>query len=493
MAKSKTENYSIYKNKKETEYTIKTKVYQKRKHLVVPVTMMVEGVHSGSAGPLLHTIGELGRYPASWNGIPVMINHPSKDGSPISANSPELIDNECVGRVYNTFVDEKKLKANVWLDEAKLKEVSEDTYNCIIEKQPIEVSVGVFTDDEDEEGEYNGETYEAVAHNHRPDHLALLPGGVGACSIEDGCGIRANKKGGKNVEIGIREALRLLNTNNYRVSEMEVNEEDGYIVKMDAVRQALYAKDSSTAYYYLEEMYDGYLIYSESLKEGGRHLYKQSYTYIDDVVEFVGDPVEVQKKVDVKYEVVTNTEQETTINNNNSKNKEDSEMGKCTDCVKKKVDALIANEVTAFEETDREFLQGLSEEQLDKMVPKTPEAAPAVNTARPGKEKNEEQAPQTLSEQDRADLNWARAQRAERRAKMAQGIQANTEKDLWSEAELTAMNDVQLEKLYNSVKKVAVKEEAYDYSLQNAGGNFNTNAGDEEILPPTGYSFEETK
>ena len=194
------ENYSIYKNKKESEYTIKTKVYQKRKHLVVPVTMMVEGVHSGSAGPLLHTIDELGRYPASWNGIPVMINHPSKDGSPISANSPELIDNECVGRVYNTFVEEKKLKANVWLDEAKLKEVSEDTYTCIIEKQPIEVSVGVFTDDENEEGEYNGETYEAIAHNHRPDHLALLPGGVGACSLEDGCGIRANKKGGKNVE-----------------------------------------------------------------------------------------------------------------------------------------------------------------------------------------------------------------------------------------------------------------------------------------------------
>ena len=170
-----------------SEYQIQERQHLGKKHLVVPVTMMVEGVHNGSHGPLLHTIAEMGKFPESWNGIPIVVNHPEVDGMNVSANDPEIIDSHTVGRVYKTHVDGSRLKAEAWLDEEKLGQVCPTTLARVKKKDPIEVSVGVFSDDEDVSGEWNGETYESIARNHRPDHLALLPGGVGACSLADGC------------------------------------------------------------------------------------------------------------------------------------------------------------------------------------------------------------------------------------------------------------------------------------------------------------------
>lgn len=172
------------------DYTIQTKELDGKKHLVVPVVMMVEGVHNGSRGPLFHSIEELGKIPASWNGIPVTVTHPQKDENYISANSPEI---PIVGRVYNTYAEDGKLKGEVWIDEAKIKKISPTALAYIMQGRALDVSVGVFTDEEPTSGEWNGEVYTAIALNHRPDHLALLPGESGACSWADGCGIRVNK------------------------------------------------------------------------------------------------------------------------------------------------------------------------------------------------------------------------------------------------------------------------------------------------------------
>jgi len=187
-------SYSAYKNKQVLDYEIKLTVHQEKAHLVAPVVMMVEGVHKGSQGALFHSIDELGKFPASWNGIPIVIYHPTEDGEPVSANVPEIIDKEIVGRVYNTNVDGKKLKAEAWFDEDKLNTVSPVTLQSINDNEEVELSLGMFTENEMVEGEYEGKKYEGIAKNHRPDHLAILPDQVGACSIEDGCGIGANKK-----------------------------------------------------------------------------------------------------------------------------------------------------------------------------------------------------------------------------------------------------------------------------------------------------------
>jgi hypothetical protein len=195
-------------------YRIREETYQGRRHLVVPIVMMVEGVHDGSHGPLFHPAEELGRWPGAWNGMPVVVTHPEIDGMNISANNPQIIDREKVGRVYNTRMDDTKLRAEAWLDEERLRQVSSIALAAIRQSHPLEVSVGVFTDDDQTPGEWNGEQYTAVARNHRPDHLALLPGGVGACSWSDGCGVRLNEKGGKmeiNSELTIN-ALRYSGT-----------------------------------------------------------------------------------------------------------------------------------------------------------------------------------------------------------------------------------------------------------------------------------------
>jgi len=140
--------YAVYKNRPDSDYEVTLTVHQERPCYVVPVVMMVEGVHNGSHGPLLHKIDELGKIPAAWNGIPVVIDHPEDEaGTPISANSPEVIDKRTVGRVYNTNVDGTRLCAEVWLDEEKLNSIAPEILEDITNNKLIEVSVGVFSEE----------------------------------------------------------------------------------------------------------------------------------------------------------------------------------------------------------------------------------------------------------------------------------------------------------------------------------------------------------
>lgn len=176
------------------DYKIRQEQHQGRNHLVVPVVMMTEGVHAGSHGPLLHLGEDLAKFPAAWNGIPVAIQHPQEDGKHVSANDPSVIDEQVVGRVFNTYFEDGKLRAEAWLDEESLKKISPLTLGYLRQGKPLDVSLGIFTDEEMIVGDFKGERYEGIARNHRPDHLALLPGGKGACSWSDGCGVRANEE-----------------------------------------------------------------------------------------------------------------------------------------------------------------------------------------------------------------------------------------------------------------------------------------------------------
>jgi hypothetical protein len=59
--------------------------------------------------------------------------------------------------------------------------------------ESIELSTGLSTDTEPSQGVHNGVAYSGIAKNYRPDHLAILPDMVGACSIKDGCGVLVNE------------------------------------------------------------------------------------------------------------------------------------------------------------------------------------------------------------------------------------------------------------------------------------------------------------
>lgn len=159
-----------------------------RDWLIVPVVMVVEGVLNGEYVPA----DELSVYVESWNGIPATLGHPAGPlGLPVSANSPEFEDRITVGRVFNTRFEDGRLKAEIWIDRQRAESMGEDARRALsrfMAGEGVEVSTGYFRDVEEKSGVFDGESYETISRNIRPDHLAILLDAEGACNWGDGCG-----------------------------------------------------------------------------------------------------------------------------------------------------------------------------------------------------------------------------------------------------------------------------------------------------------------
>lgn len=170
---------------------VRRDVFEGVEHLVVPVVMICEGVLNDALVPA----AEFGKYPEAWNGRPVPVLHPQENGGYISANRPDVIERNTIGTIFNARVVDRKLKADAWINTEKAKRLG---YGDLIQQleagEIVEVSTGYFADDDPRAGDYNGTGYSVIHRNIRPDHLALLPGEIGACSIADGCGTRVNSK-----------------------------------------------------------------------------------------------------------------------------------------------------------------------------------------------------------------------------------------------------------------------------------------------------------
>lgn len=173
---------------------IQRRTFNNKPILVLPVVMLKQGVFHGSSGPLYYPDDELSRTAHLWNSRPVLIDHPFGDrGSPISANNPRTWEGKVLGQIWNAKFEKGALKAEIWLDEIRTKQIAPDLLDKIMSGVSVEVSTGLFSTDEQTKGIYNGKEYRAIARDHDPDHLALLPNSRGACSWQDGCGIRSNE------------------------------------------------------------------------------------------------------------------------------------------------------------------------------------------------------------------------------------------------------------------------------------------------------------
>ena len=49
-----------------------------RQYLVVPMSMILEGVHAGSQGPIYYSKSELSKTPKMWNMKPITVAHPKR-------------------------------------------------------------------------------------------------------------------------------------------------------------------------------------------------------------------------------------------------------------------------------------------------------------------------------------------------------------------------------------------------------------------------------
>ena len=172
-------NYSS--SHKRTEYL------NGKKHTVVSATMLIANeVFNGNQGGWYYPAGAVARSVQAWNSKPVTCpGHPvDEDGNFVSASAtPAIFNKFAVGTIFNASFNNDVLKADLWLENSKCQEI----FKVLEQGHSMDVSTGMFSEDVLNLG--NGAIQGSV-QVILPDHLALLPNAVGACSWEDGCGIR---------------------------------------------------------------------------------------------------------------------------------------------------------------------------------------------------------------------------------------------------------------------------------------------------------------
>ncbi len=179
-----------------------------REHIVAPLTLIVPGVLNGSRGPLLYPADEVSKNPSAWNHVPIVVYHPTENGQGISARDPDVLNKQGIGVILRANAN-GKLTGEAWFDIDATARVDNRILDALNSGKPIELSTGLFTDDEPapSDSEFNGVAYTHIARNYRPDHLAILPDQKGACSISDGCGVLVNEESKKPVLEWLKELV----------------------------------------------------------------------------------------------------------------------------------------------------------------------------------------------------------------------------------------------------------------------------------------------
>ena len=153
---------------------------------LAPVLIAIEGVHSGSEGPLFWTAEVLKNSVKKFNNIPITMRHPTDcQGQFVSIHeNPAITTQYLRGVLKNPRFDAtvKGIRARI--------EVPVNIQDFGLVQGTKNVSLGVFTNEEGPAGEWNGRYYTAkVVEIQKADHLALLPDQTPACV---GTGIQVN-------------------------------------------------------------------------------------------------------------------------------------------------------------------------------------------------------------------------------------------------------------------------------------------------------------
>ncbi len=171
---------------------VRTETYEGRPHLVVPVVALMDGViHAvNSDVPERVRTAVLARAAHTANGRPAVLGHPVKNGEQCSANEPQVLSARGFGAMFNARMFGTKLLMDAYVDPVKAEAVGGPKFLERLKdpSRPIEVSVGVFTRTSDTTGVHDGKKFLAQWEEIQFDHLAFLPDGRGACSVEMGCG-----------------------------------------------------------------------------------------------------------------------------------------------------------------------------------------------------------------------------------------------------------------------------------------------------------------
>lgn len=171
-------------------YRIREVIENGKRWLVAPAAILIHGVLNGNKGPLYYPEDESKNTAHLWNKIPITHNHPFHPvtNEPLDSDDPLVIERQHIGETRSPVWD-GKTRVEAWFDEDATKNKAPEVYNALKKNQQIALSTGLYTINDTINGVYNNQPYSAIARNHKPDHLAVLPNQRGACHLTDGCGI----------------------------------------------------------------------------------------------------------------------------------------------------------------------------------------------------------------------------------------------------------------------------------------------------------------
>lgn len=316
------------------------------KYYVCPVVMLREGVFTANGGPVLYRKKELHTYKESWNHKPIVLEHPvDENGDFTTATTPECLEKTQIGFILNSRWDDK-LKASAWIDVERTKKICPSILSNIENGKPNEVSTGLVVDQVEKTGTFGGKKYTSIATAYRPDHLAVLIGKKGACSLADGGGLMVMQE---HIPLEMKEyasiALDKLLTN--QLTHNRLRE----LLSRSLVEWSLLNKKG---YLWIEDVGVDFVVFRNEGK-----LWRLGYKKTGDTIKMdAKEPTEIESVI--QYRLVDGT----VVANNSTDNEKDQAMNK-----KKMVEFLIANtEKTGWEETDRKSLEAMDESKLTKLV-----------------------------------------------------------------------------------------------------------------------------
>ncbi len=447
--------------------------FQGRDHMVLPVVALVEGVlhASNMPEPEFASAAVFSKAPSGWNGEPVLCNHPKLEGEPCSANIPVILEQQCIGRIFNTHVVGDQLHMEAWVDIARAAEVGGPAAELearVAEGDRISVSVGCYVLSEARTGIFKGRQYQKAWVEVVSDHLAILErGSDGACSFDMGCGIRAAAEFKEEGNMG--RLKQLLD----RWTGVTSAEKEAHLSAVEDISSrelhgrlwdALYSMEP--AFLGIDELFPmkNEVIYAVA-PNGAVQLFRRTFSVeADGTVKIDKAKVEVVHKS--TYEAAESAEEPAVEQHaacgcgghNNavvpSAAGEEQTMEK-----KPRVSALIAHAKTPWTEEDRVFLEGLNDDRLAAFEQAIPEeAAPAAHAEKAPltEEQYLQQAPKSIQEIVRAHT----AAQAAQKTSLITQLKA-IEGQPFSDAELQEKAVEELEKLAALTGVVAPR---YDFS-----------------------------
>jgi hypothetical protein len=295
---------------------------------VADAVLLTHDVHEGSNGPLYYPDTDLSKNPASWDGVPIIAKgHPMKDGKPVLAlNNKAVIEEVGVGYIKDTVYNDK-LKTKMVFDVEKTKKVDPRIAIALEANQSFEISTGLEHLIELTSGTFNGVKYKGKAVDYKPDHVAVLMEGEGACGKKKGCGC--------NVPT-VNKALTVNDASFGRI--------------MSGVRQAM---EEKFGYVYIRDVYDGFFVYQKGYSNTDPLLMRKYSVNKEGKVTIAdGDPVTVNWVTEYRTA-------------------DGSFVGNCSPQKENDVDKTqIVNELISkggWVEDERAWLMSLNDGQLKKM------------------------------------------------------------------------------------------------------------------------------